>query len=111
MKGSGLGVFKRIFGLPQTKTGQRASYLIILFFMLFGIWLTYVKIHTISRPTFFSDPLHAVLILAAAVSATSGGLLAVYAWIIRKELSILNFMSLCVGSFVLYWAIAEFVGH
>jgi len=46
----------------------------MVFFVLFGVWLVYMELRPMQRPTFYSDPLHAVVILSAAASAITGGL-------------------------------------
>lgn len=79
--------------------------------MLFGAWLAYIELRPMQRPTFFSDPLHAVLLLIAAGSAILGAFVSGFSIVMRGERSILTFLSLLVGSVVLYWTIAELIGH
>jgi len=91
---------RRVFGLPQTAAGRSAVYLCMVFFVLFGVWLVYMELRPIQRPTFFSDPLHAVVTLSAAASAITGGLSGGFALTVGRERSILTFASILAGAFI-----------
>ncbi len=71
--------------------------LVGLFFLLFFAWIPYVRATPIPRPTFFSDPIHAVLILSAALSAIVGAGVGVLAWFRSREPSIWVAISVLVG--------------
>ena len=52
-------------GMPRSRLGWWSVGLAALFLGLFVAWLLYVQATPIARPTFFSDPLHACLLLGA----------------------------------------------
>ena len=64
-----------------------------------------------TRPTFFSDPLHAVLILGAAAAAITGAIVGALALVVKRERSLWVLLSVLLGAFVLYWTIGELAGH
>lgn len=101
----------RFFGLPTTRLGSWAIRLSGLFLVLFTAWFAYVTATPIPRPTFFSDPLHAVLILGAAASAVLGMVIGILALFAARERSVLNFAGIAIGIIVLLWTIAELSGH
>ena len=102
---------RKFLGLPQTRLGWWSIGCAAIFVLLFMLWLLYLKATPMERPTFFSDPLHAVLILGAAVSAISGAIVGTMAFLVKHERSLLPLLSIIVGGFVLYWTIAELIGH
>lgn len=54
-------------GLPRTRLGWWSIGLAITFLVLFPLWLFYaLYLRRIPRPTFFSDPLHAFLLLSSS---------------------------------------------
>ena len=57
------------------------------------------------------DPLHAFLILGAAAAAITGAIVGALALVAKRERSFLIVLSILLGAFVLYWAIAELMGH
>ena len=93
--------------MPTTKQGRWSVRLLVVFAVLFPTWIAYVSLRQIPRPTFFSDPLHAVLLLPAAVSAALGAIVGVWSVLIRGERAILTFLSIIVGGFVGWWGAAE----
>lgn len=101
----------RLFAFPTTRPGIWSVLLAVAFVLLFSAWLIYVSNVEISRPTFFSDPVHVVLILGAAAASVGGALAAIGAVLFRGERSILSFLSILLGGLVLYWAVAEIAGH
>jgi len=64
----------------------------------------------IPRPTFFSDPLHAILLLSAAAAAIAGGIAGAFAFVVGRERSFAVILSILIGAFVIYWTIGELVG-
>ena len=111
MSGNQTSLLKRVLGLPQSFAGRFAVILCIVFFVLFGAWLGYLELRPIQRPTFFSDPLHAAILLTAAGSAIFGAFIAVFAIVMRGERSVFTLLSVLGGSFVLFWTVAELIGH
>lgn len=103
---------RHVFAMPQTRPGWWSIGLAITFLVLFMLWLLYaLYLKPIPRPTFFSDPLHAVLSLSAAVAAISGGFVGALAVGLKRERSIAVLLSVLLGALVFYWTIAEFIGH
>ncbi len=101
-----------IFATPRTISGRLSIWLGGSFVVLFALWLLYIdRTAPMSRPTIFSDLVHAVLILSAAAAAVGGAISGGFALVTRHERSIMVVLSVFLGAFVLYWAIAETIGH
>lgn len=100
-----------LFGSPRTWLGRWSTGLAVGFFALFALWLFYVQARPIARPTFFSDPLHVVLILGAVAAAITGGMVGALALGSQRERSLWVMLSGLLGAFVLYWTIGELTGH
>ncbi len=98
-------------GMPRTRLGWWSIGLAATFIVLFVIWLLYVGAMPKDRPTFFSDPLHAVLILGAAAAAITGAIVGVLAFVANRERSLIILLSVLLGAYVLSWTITELVGH
>jgi uncharacterized integral membrane protein len=73
--------------MPRTRLGWWSIGLAATFVVLFVVWLLYVEATPMARPTFFSDPLHAVLILGAAAAAITGAIVGALALAARRERS------------------------
>lgn len=102
----------RFLGMPRTELGRWSNRLAITFFVLFPLWLFYaVYLRPIARPTFFSDPLHALLLLSAAAVAIGGAIVGVLAIVAKRERSFTILLSILLGAFVFLWTISELVGH
>lgn len=97
----------RFLGLPSTGLGRWSVRLLVFFVVLFAVWIVYSSVRRIPRPTFFSDPLHAVLLLTAAGSAVLGAILGSWSALFRGERSLLTFLSILIGGFVAWWGGAE----
>ena len=69
-------------GMPRSRLGLWSVGLAVLFLGLFVTWLLYVQARPIDRPTFFSDPLHAVLYIGATVAAITGAIAGVLAFVL-----------------------------
>ncbi len=105
-------MWRRIVSLPSTRLGRWSVGLAIAFFLVFELWLFYAMIlRPIPRPTFFSDPLHAVLLLGAAAAAITSGIVGALAMVAKGERSLTVLVSVLVGAFVIYWTIGEFLGN
>ncbi|MCH7761818.1 hypothetical protein IIA15_10545 [candidate division TA06 bacterium] len=98
-------------GLPRTRLGWWSIGFATTFLVLFVLWLLYVQATPMARPTFFSDPLHAVLILGAAAAAITGAIVGALALVAKRERFFIILLSVLLGVFVLYWTIAELMGH
>jgi hypothetical protein len=104
-------LWRRIIGLPSTRLGRWSVGLAITFFVLFPLWIFYAMyLRPIPRPTFFSDPLHAILLLSAAAAAIAGGIAGAFAFVVGRERSFAVILSILIGAFVIYWTIGELVG-
>jgi hypothetical protein len=110
-KQSGSRKSPSFIGMPRTQVGWWSMGLAVSFFVLFEVWQVYVNATPRPRPTFFSDPLQAFLILSTAATAITGAILGVLALVLKRERSILIVVSTLIGSFVLYWTIGELMGH
>lgn len=98
-------------GMPRTRLGWWSIGLAIGFLVLFPLWLFYVEyLRPIPRPTFFSDPLHAFLLLSAAAAGIAGAIVGVLALVAKRERSFLILLSVLLGAFVLYWTIGSLAG-
>lgn len=96
-------------GMPRSRLGWSSVGLAALFLGLFVAWLLYIQATPIARPTFFSDPLHACLILGAAVASISGAIVGVLALVAKRERSFLILLSVLLGAFVVYLVIAKII--
>ena len=97
-------------GMPRSRLGWWSTGLAVLFLGLFVAWLLYVRATPIARPTFFSDPLHACLLLGAAAVGITGAIVGVLALVAKRERSFLILLSVLLGAFVLYWTIGSLAG-
>ena len=88
-------------GMPRTRLGGWSIGLAVLFLGLCVAWLLYVQATPLARPTFFSDPLHACLLLGAAAAGITGAIVGVLALVAKRERSILILLSVLLGAFVL----------
>jgi hypothetical protein len=105
-------LWRRFIRLPDTRLGRWSFGLGLAFFGLFPLWLVYAMyLRPIQRPTFFSDPLHAVLLLGAAAAAITSGFVGVLAMVAKRERSFTVLLGVLVGAFVLYWTIGELLGQ
>ena len=98
-------------GPPRTRAGWLSVGLAGGFFALFAAWLAYSNATPVARPTFFSDPIHAVLLLAAVASAESGLIVGVVTVLRGRERSLALLPGLLLGVVVLLLTIGEIRGH
>ena len=97
----------QFFHMPRTRLGKWSVGLVCTFVFLFSGWLLYVTKVRIERPTFFSDPLHAALILAAAAAGSAGGIAGALSLAWKHERSLAAFAATAMGAVVLWWTIME----
>src|SRR5919109_817117 len=76
-------------GMPRSRLGRWSIGLAVQFLGLFAAWLLYVQATPIPRPTFFSDPLHACLLLGVAAAGITGAIVGVLAFAAKRERSFL----------------------
>lgn len=98
-------------GLPRTRAGWWSIGLAFGFVVLFAAWFAYIKGIRKDRPTFFSDPVHVILLLSSVASAVSGLVVGVVAVARRRERSLAILPGLLLGLLVLFWAFVELTGH
>ncbi len=106
-----LSLSERLFRRPVTRTGHWAVWLGVAFFVVFSLWQTWESRYRVARPTFWAEPVPALLIIATAVSGSASGVLSGIA-LARHERSLLVFATLLVGGLVLLFSLGElFEGH
>jgi hypothetical protein len=111
---NGHGEFSRIpsfLGMPRTPRGWWSVWLALAFLVLIVLFHVYARAVRIPRPTFFSDPLNAALLLGAAGAGIAGGIVGMLAILMRRERSFTVVLSVLVGGFVLLFSIGELMGH
>ncbi|MEE8105918.1 MAG: hypothetical protein V3T86_10330 [Planctomycetota bacterium] len=94
-------------GRPRTGLGKWSLRLICVFFVLFPAWLLWVSLVRMDRPDFWSDPVHAVLIICAAAAASASGVTGALAVLWKRERSLRVLAATAVGCFVLWWTFME----
>lgn len=97
-------------GMPRSRLGWWSIGLAVLFLGLFAAWLFYVQATPVARPTFFSDPLQACLLIGASVASIAGAIVGVLALLAKRERSFMILLSVLLGAFVLYWTIGSLAG-
>jgi hypothetical protein len=106
----GIGRSPSFFGMPQSRLGWCSTSCAIVFPVLFSLWYWYaVYLRPIRRPTFFSDPLHAFLMLAAIMVAVTAAIVGALAIIAKHERSFAIFVSVVLGTSVLCYTICVIV--
>lgn len=98
------------FGLPRSGLAQSSVWLVLTFLLLMAIFMIYIRLPHGPRPTFFSDPISALLLIAAAVTGTGSGMTAVLSIILKREKSLLLIPIIFLGAFVALFAIGELLG-
>jgi len=102
---------RRFFALPQTRSGGWALALDLGFFAFMMIFFALVAWGERGGDTFFSNLRLTVPILLAATAAIAAGGAALVAIFLRGERSIFSLGGLLLGAFVLFWVVAEAIGH
>lgn len=105
----GRPLWRRILGWPSTRLGWWSVWLLVGFFVFFGIFSSLVASGQRGGETFFSNPWLAVTMLIAASSAILGGITAVVAVFGRRERSLLSILALLIGLFVLTFVLGEII--
>jgi len=95
------------FRLPQTGPGRWSAGLDIGFALFLGLFFGLVAAGQRGGMTFFSNPWLATTLLLAVFLAVAAGLLAGFGIFWKNERSIVAFLALVVGLFVLYMAAGE----
>ena len=93
--------------MPSTSFGKWAGWLLGLFAALLALFLGLVAAGQRGGETFFSNLVLTVPMLGALVSAIASGVLGVVA-LRHRDRSVVVFVAVLVGLFVLVYSIAEF---
>jgi hypothetical protein len=95
------------FGLPRTKLGKWTQRLMGASLALMGAWTLWVALAQRDHTTFWSDPVHAVLIIAAAAAGSASGLTGVLSILLKRERSLLLVATTLAGCFIGWWTYME----
>jgi len=97
----------KLLGMPRTKPGQWSLRLMGAFLALFGTWTLWVTLADKDHSKFWSDPVHAVLIICAAAAGSASGLSGALAILLKRERSVLVLAATAAGCFVAWWTYME----
>jgi hypothetical protein len=102
-------LWRRLLGSPSTPAGWWSVGLAIAFFVFLGLFYALVAAGQRGGDTFFSNPWLAWTILTAGSAAIAGGAAAGVGIVGKGERSLLVFVALLLGLFVLTFVIGEVV--
>lgn len=94
---------------PKTKKGKRSVGLIVVFFVLFGIFQLLVASGQRGGETFFSNLLLTIPITLAAICGIFAFFTGIIGVIKNKERSVLVFLSIIIGLFILLFCLGEII--
>lgn len=100
----------RRLAYPSTGLGWWSVALAVLFFVFLKLVFVWGEQPGHDRSTFFSDPVAAITLIGTAVSGIAAGALAAVA-VFKQERSIIVFLAIALGLFVLYFSLGELAGH
>lgn len=95
--------------VPQTKPGKWSVGLCICFFVFIGMFFILVASGQRGGMKFFDNPILAIPTVLAALTAIAGLFIGLQSVISHKEKSLLTFIAIAIGAFVLYFTIGELV--
>ena len=101
----------KLLGLPRSGLGWSSIWLALAFFVIMWLFRLYASTSTRYRPTFFSDPLNALLLITASLAGISSGVTALLALIFKRERSLLLVLMVIFGALVALFTLSELVGH
>ncbi len=104
-----LPLWRRILGWPRTQPGWWSLGLAVAFFAFMGLFYALVAVGQRGGETFLSNPWLAISVLSAAAAALAAGGTAVWAIFWKRERSVLDFLALLLGLFVLWFIVGEIV--
>jgi hypothetical protein len=93
--------------MPSTRFGKWAGGLLGLFVALLAVFQGLVVAGQRGGETFFSNPALTIPMLGAVASAIAGGVLGVFA-MKHRDRSLVVYLAIVAGLFVLVFTIAEF---
>jgi len=102
-------LWRRLLGWPSTREGWWSVRLVGAFFVFFILFQALVGAGQRGGDTFFSNPWLAVTILLAGSAAIAGGATAGVAVVGKGERSLLVFVALLLGLFVLTFVLGELI--
>ncbi|MDP3970567.1 MAG: hypothetical protein Q8P90_02605 [bacterium] len=97
----------KISFLPQKKLAKISVGLIVAFFVFLWIFYMFVASGMTGGDTFFSNPQLTIPILAAAISGSLSAIVGIVSIIKEKDRSILVFLSVLFGLFVIFFIQGE----
>jgi len=89
----------KLLGLPRSGLGWSSIWLALAFFVIIWLFRLYASTSTRYRPTFFSDPLNALLLITASLAGISSGVTALLALISNANV----LCCWCLWSSSAYW--------
>ncbi len=107
----GAPLWGRVFGFPRTPFGWWAILLEVGFIILVTLFRLLVAGGQKGGADFFSNPLLAVIMIAAAASGIAGAAFGMVSVIRRRERSLLIAVAVVLGLLVLTFTIGELGGH
>ncbi|MEZ4572509.1 MAG: hypothetical protein R2849_19770 [Thermomicrobiales bacterium] len=102
---------RRFLALPKTRMGSWSLALDLAFFAFMMIFFALVAWGERGGDTFFSNLRLTVPILLAGTAALAAGVASLFAILLRGERSVFSFGGVIIGAFVLFWIVAELIGH
>jgi hypothetical protein len=101
----------RILGFPRSPSGWWSVILEVGFIILITLLKVLIASGQRGGETFFANPLMAGTLIAASASAIAGSIFGLFSFIRRRERSLLVFIAVLLGLFVLMFTIVELGGH
>jgi len=95
--------------MPKTKAGKWSVGLIIVFFVLFGVFQLLVASGQRGGATFFYNLVLTIPIFLAGISGIFAFIIGLISIIKSKERSVLVFIATAIGLFVLIFVLGEFL--
>ena len=99
----------KITFLPKTYLGKWSVGLILNFFLFMGIFALFVNLGERGGETFFSNLKLTIPFMIAVLSGSGSFLVGMVSLILRKERSILVFLSSLLGFLILLFILGEFI--
>lgn len=102
-------LLKRLFSGPATKAGRAAVALLVVHLVFLLLWQSHLvdRLYRHAGDGFFSNPLHAGIILLAVAAAIGAGLVSIFAMAWRRERSLVLTLITLYALFVAAFALGE----
>ena len=98
----------KITFLPKTNLGKLSTGLIVSFFVFLGVFFVFIKLEERGGETYFSN-LKLTIPFTVAWASAVGSFFVGIVGIIKRERSVLVFLSSLLGFLILLWIIAEII--